>query len=202
MEAGSRTSPNKASKFSIATCKLYFLEWGPTLFTFLWQLAIQRLCLYVTQMYFIWAMEKWKSESQIANKEMQMNLLKYISSLFCFWLPVGIFSCLSALKLENKMPLETKQSELKCVYVLYRTPWVIFVPCTATAVTDFSSTVRSARQKDPRQHIQQHLCSHRSLKEVTCSDFQFWSEWFFSTSLVWILIVGRMGEIFQALQTK
>lgn len=64
---------------------------------------------------FLRVMETRKSEPQIANKEMQMNLLKCISSLFCFWLPIGTFSCLSALKFENKTPLETKQSELKCV---------------------------------------------------------------------------------------
>lgn len=99
----------------MATWKLYLLEMGGLKwFTFLWQFSIQRLSLCDSDVLHSSNGEK-KSESQIVNKAMQMNLLKCISSLFHFWLPVGTFSCLSALKLENKTPLETKQSELKCV---------------------------------------------------------------------------------------
>ena len=59
-------------------------KWGASNYSPFYDNFLFRDCLYVTQMYFIQAMEKKKSESQIVNKAMQMNLLKCISSLFRF----------------------------------------------------------------------------------------------------------------------
>lgn len=57
-----------------------------------------------------------KSESQIANKAMQMNLLKYISSLFCFWLPIGTFFASQLWNLRIKrLWKQSKESWSVCV---------------------------------------------------------------------------------------
>lgn len=201
LEAGCRTSPNKIYSSSLAPCKLYLLEMeGLKLFTLLWQFAIQRLCLYVTQMHFIQVMEKWKSESQIANKAMQMNLLKYISSLFCFWLPIGTSSCLSALKLKNKTPLETKQSELKCVCVTQNTESDLCVGHSYSCHRFFIYSKVSQTKSPKTTHSVASLFSSQSKR----GNFQWLPIMVIAIfqHSIRLNIVGQMGEFFQAHQIK